>query len=55
MGRLNDVATEHFRESLGQFYRRYPYNEWYPLTPEEAAAYADAKKLEAVELYEWQK
>jgi hypothetical protein len=55
MGRLNDMATEHFRETLGQFYRRYPYNEWYPLNKEEAAAYAEAKKPEDIELYDWQK
>ena len=54
MGRLNDVASEHFRESLGQFYRRYPYNEWYPLTKEEAATYAEASP-EEIEFYEWQK
>lgn len=54
LGRLNDVATEHFRESLGQFYRRYPYNEWYPLTKEEAAAYVEARQPEEVKLYDWQ-
>ena len=40
LGRLNDVADEHFRESLAQFFRRYPVNGWYPLTSEEFDAYA---------------
>jgi hypothetical protein len=38
-GRLNEVADEHFRERLGDFFRRYPYDEWYPLDTEEFAAY----------------
>ena len=29
--RLNDVADEHFRERIAEFFRRYPYDEWYPL------------------------
>ena len=54
LGRLNDVATQHFRESLGQFYRRYPYNEWYPLTKEEVQEYVKDCP-EKVTLYDWQK
>lgn len=54
VGRLNEVATEHFRESLAQFFRRYPYNEWYPLTPEEFEAY-EADSPEAVDRYPWQR
>lgn len=38
-GRLNMVADEHFRERLSDFYRRYPYDEWYPLNQEELKAY----------------
>ncbi|MEF3697298.1 hypothetical protein [Desulfolutivibrio sp.] len=38
-GRLNDVADEHFRERLSDFYRRYPYDEWYPLDNAELKAY----------------
>jgi hypothetical protein len=53
LGRLNPQATEHFRESLGQFFRRYPYDEWYPLTREELEAYA-ASKREAVPPFPWQ-
>lgn len=38
-GRLNDVADEHFRERIGEFYRRYPYDEWYALEKDEMAEY----------------
>lgn len=31
IGTLNKVANEHFREALSHFFRRYAYNEWYPL------------------------
>jgi hypothetical protein len=54
VGRLNSVAYEHFRESLAQFFRRYPYNEWYPLTKEQAEDYAESSP-EPVEFYDWQK
>lgn len=54
IGRLNDVATDHFRESLGQFFRRYAYNEWYPLNQQEAQAY-QSDCPEPIELYDWQK
>lgn len=53
VGRLNDVGTEHFRESLGQFFRRYPYNEWYPLTKQEFEAYVESCP-EQVQPYPWQ-
>ncbi|MGH8615950.1 MAG: hypothetical protein ACREYF_29050 [Gammaproteobacteria bacterium] len=38
-GRLNGVADEHFRERIAEFFRRYPYDEWYPLNKEELDAY----------------
>lgn len=38
-GRLNSLAEAHFRERIGEFFRRYPYDEWYPLTPDEMNAY----------------
>lgn len=53
VARLNDVATEHFRETLAQFFRRYPYNEWYSLTKEQLEAYRESCP-EAVEAYPWQ-
>ncbi len=38
-GRLNPTADEHFRERIGEFFRRYPYDEWYPLDQEEMKVY----------------
>jgi hypothetical protein len=38
-GRLNSLAEAHFRERIGEFFRRYPYDEWYPLAPDEMKAY----------------
>jgi len=52
MARLNKVATAHFRERLSEFFRRHPYNEWYPLTKDEFEAYNDKKG--PVEPYSWQ-
>ncbi|MDP3964633.1 MAG: hypothetical protein Q8Q20_03190 [bacterium] len=40
-GRLNAIADEHFRERIGEFFRRYPYDEWYPLDQDELKAYMD--------------
>lgn len=52
-GRLNETAFEHFRESLAHFFRRYAYNEWYPLTKEQFEAYAKACG-EPVTPFRWQ-
>ena len=52
--RLDDVAADHFRESLGHFFRRYAYNEWYPLNKAQFEAYAEAFD-EPIEPYDWQK
>lgn len=38
-GRLNATADEHFRERIGEFFRRYPYDEWYPLDGKELDEY----------------
>lgn len=38
-GRLNDEADEHFRERMSDFFRRYPYDEWYPLSKAEFSEY----------------
>lgn len=38
-GCLNEVAAAHFRERIAEFYRRYPYDEWYPLDKEEMEVY----------------
>ena len=53
LGRLNDdVACPHFRERVAEFFRRYPYNEWYPLTKEETDLYESTRGR--VERYSWQ-
>jgi len=57
-GRLDATADEHFRERLSDFYRRYPYNEWYPFTREEFEAYCeglDADEMARVEPYPYQR
>jgi len=38
-GRLNSVAEAHFRERIAEFFRRYPYDEWYALDPDELQEY----------------
>lgn len=53
IGRLNDVAYQHFRERLAQFFRRYPVNGWYPLTKEEFESYRESQS-EKPEPYPWQ-
>lgn len=37
--RLNNIAYDHFRERISEFFRRYSYNEWYPLNKEELESY----------------
>lgn len=51
-GRLNNVAKEHFRERIADFFRRYPYDEWYPLNQEEFEEYS--KKYPGTEPFSWQ-
>ncbi len=53
LGRLNAIATEHFRETLAHFFRRYAFNEWYPLTKEEFEEY-EIERRETIEAYPWQ-
>lgn len=38
-GRLSDEAEEHFRSRISDFFRRYPYDEWYALDKSEFAVY----------------
>jgi len=56
-GRLNQTADEHFRERLSDFYRRYPYNEWYPFDKAEFEAYKEDRREEAagIEPYPYQR
>ncbi|MCL4216233.1 MAG: hypothetical protein KJ052_04405 [Candidatus Hydrogenedentes bacterium] len=51
-GRLNDLAGKHFRERIAEFFRRYPYNEWYALDREELTEYR--KEYPDTEPYSWQ-
>jgi hypothetical protein len=53
VGRLNQVAVDHFREKLAYFFRRYAFQEWYPLTREQFQAYAE-KCEEPVKPMPWQ-
>ena len=52
-GRLNKIAFQHYRESIAQYFRRYPYDEWYPLNNEEFEEYNLNKG--PVDPFEWQK
>ena len=51
-GRLNATADEHFRERIGEFFRRYPYDEWYALNEQEMAEYR--KEYPDAEPFPWQ-
>jgi hypothetical protein len=51
-GRLNDTAYEHFRERIGEFFRRYPYDEWYALNKDELAEYI--RDYPGTEPFSWQ-
>jgi hypothetical protein len=51
--RLNYRGKEHFRESISQYFRRYPYDEWYPLSKEEFEEY-EKGSVEPVERFPWQ-
>jgi hypothetical protein len=53
-GTLNATANDHFRETLAHFFRRYAYNEWYPLAKDQFEAYAD-RCGEPVEPFPWQR
>lgn len=39
-GRLASFAYEHYREAIAQYFRRYPYNEWYPFNKAQLEYYA---------------
>jgi hypothetical protein len=54
VARLNDIAVEHFREKLSEYYRRYPYDEWYPLDKMEFDDYSKSKN-EPTDPFPWQK
>jgi len=50
--RLNATADEHFRERIGEFFRRYPYDEWYALNEQEMAEYS--KEYPDAQRFSWQ-
>jgi len=52
-GRLKEVAYEHYRESIAQLFRRYPYDEWYSLNKGEFSEYKERKG--SIEPFPWQK
>jgi hypothetical protein len=54
VGRLNDVAYAHFRERISEFFRRYPYDEWYALDRDELNEYP-AFKAGYAEPFPWQR
>lgn len=51
-GRLKGIAYEHYRESVAQYFRRYPYDEWYPLDKNEFEEYK--KEKGDVKPFDWQ-
>lgn len=51
-GRLNNMAGEHFRERIAEFFRRYPYDEWYPLDNNEMEVYQ--REYPETKPYPWQ-
>lgn len=50
--RLKRLALEHYRERLSEFFRRYPYDEWYALDAEEMRSYEDT--YPGVRRFPWQ-
>lgn len=53
IGRLNYLGSEHFRENIAQFFRRYPYDEWYPLNRDEFEEY-QKRSTETIPRFPWQ-
>jgi hypothetical protein len=54
MAHLKLVAEEHFRERLAEFFRRYPYDEWYPFTTEEFEIYSSSQNDASIKPFPWQ-
>jgi len=52
--RLIEIASEHFRERIADFFRRYSYDEWYPLSPDEFDEYQKDGHPDAAP-FDWQK
>jgi len=54
IARLNATAIDHFRESLGYFFRRYAFDEWYPLSKAEFEAYKAMPGRDSSAPFPWQ-
>jgi hypothetical protein len=54
VGRLNQEADEHFREKIAQYFRRYPYDGWYPLNKEEFDIYTSDPNYKDDKPRKWQ-
>lgn len=55
-GRLNEVAYQHYREKICEYFRRYPYDEWYSLTKGEFKVYKKKKESKGliIDPFKWQ-
>ena len=57
-GRLPEIAYQHYREKMANYFRRYPYDEWYPLSKEEFEYYRNrieaASEFDKIEPFPWQ-
>lgn len=54
IGRLIPEAYQHYRESVAQYFRRYPVDEWYPLTRAEFEWYSKDRKRYPPSARKWQ-
>ena len=54
---LNEIALEHFKIKLGNYFKRYAYDPWYVLNKEEYNSYLSKLEEEEKEItkpYDWQ-
>lgn len=51
----DNIAREHFREKVSSYFRRYAYDEWYPLTKEEFDIYTEDETRKGTPPFDWQK
>ncbi len=54
IARLPNVANDHFRAKLSDYFRRYAYDEWYPLSMEELEKYKHDNKDPDIQNFPWQ-
>jgi hypothetical protein len=53
--RLNEIALDHFRERISEFFRRYSYDEWYALNLSEFEIYRKNYPDDPPEPFQWQR